>query len=151
MLSCRTPVVRILFWIALTTTGLVGCERKAGETLFPVTGRITLDGQPLSSGSLTLRPDGVGASWQQPTGMVAADGRFVVYTNGREGVPPGTYRVVAFVTETTRTAAGAARPGLPRSLIPARYNDPQQTPLRWKVVAQPTANTYDLELTSRDK
>lgn len=147
----HTPASRVLYLIALIVAVSMGCEQKVAETLFPVTGQIKLDGQPLNSGSLTLRPDGLDQHWQQPTGMIEAGGHFVVYTNGRAGAPPGTYRVIVFVTETTATEAGAARPGLPRSLIPARYNDPLQTPLRLEVVAQPTAGAYDQELTSRDK
>jgi len=151
MFRCRKLIVRILLGVGLTAAGSVGCERRAGETLLPVTGRITFDGQPLTGGSLSLRPDGGNTNWQQPTGMIDANGRFVVYTNSQAGAPPGTYRIVAFVTETTKTETGAARPGLPRSLIPPRYNDPQQTPLRLTVVAQPTADAYNLELTSSDK
>lgn len=151
MSSCRTLRSYRLLGIALLVAATTGCQPKPVETLFPVTGHITLDGQPLGSGSLTLRSDGPDVNWQQPTGMVEESGKYRVFTNGREGAPPGRYRVIAFVTENARLEAGAARPGLPQSLIPARYNDPRQTPLRLEVVAQPTANAYDLELTSRDK
>lgn len=147
----QTPVARVLFWIVITTAGSVGCEHKAVETLFPVTGRITLDGQPLPRGSLTLRPELAENNWHQPTGMIGDEGHFIVYTNGREGVPPGTYRVVVFVTEATSTENGAARPGMPRSLVPQRYNNPDETPLRVQVVAQSSDKTYDLELTTNDK
>ena len=145
------PIQIAIFWTVILCVGLVGCQQKVGEPLFPVTGRIMLDGQPLPRGSLTLRIEATGQSWHQPTGMIDDEGRFIVYTNGREGAPPGAYRVIVFVTEAATTEKGAARPGLPRSLIPARYNDPEQTPLHVRVVAQPSLNAYNLELNSRDK
>lgn len=124
-----------------------GCRREAAQELHPVKGRVTLDDAPLDHGSLTLRPND-SDSWDHPTGMIRDDGTYDVYTNGKAGAPPGTYRVVAFVTEDLPRSDGAAHPGMPESIIPARYNDPERTPLRLEVTASPVAGTYDLRLTS---
>jgi len=128
-----------------------GCEQGPREVLHPVKGRITLDGKPLPRGAVTLHPESTAATWHQPTGMIEPPGEYVVYTNGRPGAPPGPYHVVVFATDAATTSDGAARPGLPKSLVPLRYNDSQQTPLRLTVVAQPTAGSYDLELGSHEK
>jgi hypothetical protein len=124
-----------------------GC-RPAGEPLLPVSGRITLDGRPLPRGSVTLRSEPTGATWHQPTGTIDKPGEYVVYTNGRPGAPAGSYRVTVFATETTTAADGTAHPGLPKSLIPLRYNQPEQSPLRLTVATKPPPNGYDLELKS---
>jgi hypothetical protein len=128
-----------------------GCGQPTRELLHPVEGRITFDGQPLPRGAVTLHAMSTEMTWHQPTGMIEPAGRYVVYTNGRVGAPPGTYRVVVFASEATTSPDGVARPGLPKSLIPNRYNQPDQTPLRLEVVAQPVASSYDLELSSHEK
>jgi hypothetical protein len=83
--------------------------------------------------------------------MVEPAGRYVVYTNGRAGAPPGIYRVVVFASEATTSADGVARPSMPKSLVPNCYNQPDQTPLRLEVVAPLATNSYDLELSSHEK
>lgn len=140
-------------WTCIGLIGVLfvlGCSRQPREILYPVRGRITLDGQPLPRGSLSLRPESK-TNWHQPTGMIEPAGEYVVYTNSRVGAPPGSYRVVVFATEAATTPSGAANPGLPKSLIPIRYNEPHESPLRLDVVAQPASKAYDLELTSHDK
>ncbi len=134
-----------------------GCSETAPNDLVPVTGRVLLDGKPLESGSVSLRPESR-ETWHQPTGTLAGpEGTYVVYTSGRPGAPPGTYRVVVFASASARTSAGAAHPGMPKSLIPSRYNDPQSTPLRIVVPSVgsspssgPSAEppTFDLEIVS---
>lgn len=124
---------------------LVGCQDAAREPLFPVKGQVRLEGQILSTGSVSLRPDEPGR-WQHPTGLIGADGVYSVFTDHREGAPPGRYKVVVFAHETLQSRAGTAAPGLPKSLISTRYHDPQTTPLAINVVAQPAPGAYDLEL-----
>lgn len=128
----------------------MGCRQPPQEVFYPVRGKITLDGQPLPRGSVTLRSESQPAG-HQPTGLIGPPGEFVVYTSRRAGAPPGSYRVVVFATEAAAGAAGTAHPGLPKSLIPARYNRPEQTPLRLEVAAAPAATSYTLELTSHEK
>jgi hypothetical protein len=115
--------------------------------LAPVRGVIFFDGMPLDHGSITLRPDGPRGSWEHPTGMIGPDGVYTVYTGAKPGAPPGMYRVVVFVTEQA-DADDAAHPGMPKSIIPARYNDPELTPLRLDVMTSAPAGAYRLELVS---
>ncbi len=124
---------------------LSGCG-NSGPKLVPVSGRITIDGQPLPRGSISLRAE---STWDQPTGSIDADGKYVVYTKGRAGAPPGRYRVVVFATEAAHDAEGKAHPGLPVSIVPALYNDPATTPLKIDVTLQSRA-PFDLELSRHD-
>jgi hypothetical protein len=122
-----------------------GCHWQPQESFYPVRGRITLDGQPLPRGSVTLRPED-NATGHQPTGMIPSPGEYVVYTNRKLGAPLGKYKVTVFATEAATDPSGAPHPGLPKSLVSTRYNSPHDTPLRLEVVAQPAAHAYDLEL-----
>jgi hypothetical protein len=53
-----------------------------------------------------------------------------------------------FASEPLTNADGTAHPGLPQSIIPARYNQPDATPLRLTVTERPSSTSYDLELKS---
>jgi len=139
--------VTTLFVVAIVFSS--GCSEPAPTNLVPVEGRVTFDGKPLASGSVSLRPESR-ETWDQPTGAISgADGHYAVYTNGQRGALPGKYRVVIFASESIKTSTGAAHPGMPKSLIPKRYNDPQSTPLRIVVSRSPEASAYDLEIVSR--
>lgn len=129
---------------AIGAAATAGCARPATQTLHPVKGRVTFAGQPLTSGSVSFRPDSPQARWHQPTGLIASDGQYDLFTDGQRGAPPGTYRVVIFSSATT-SSTGAA-PGLPVSRIPTRYNHPEQSPLRAIVEVVPRPGAYDLEL-----
>jgi hypothetical protein len=139
-----------LGWVALAGACLPSCGKYEAAALVPVRGRILLDGRPVTRGSVSLRPDDGAKSWDQPTGMIGTNGEYVVYTNGREGAPPGKYRVVVFVTETAENSGAAAHPGLPRSLVPERYNDPLRTPFRMNVTPHLSPDAYNLEVSSHD-
>lgn len=90
-----------------------------------VSGRITLDGQPLAQGNIRFEPlDPKGIA----TGGVIAKGEFSIAKD--KGLPPGKYRVRVFSSEAApsgpgaaggeRPAPGAELPG--REIVPAKYN-----------------------------
>jgi hypothetical protein len=142
----RCVIRRVSFLIL--TISFCACGSRAELALHPVRGRITLDGEPLPRGTVSLRSDGEAAGWQQPTGTIGENGEFVIYTQGQKGSPPGKYRAVVFATEEVQSEGG--HPGLPRSLIPERYTDPRRTPLRIDVTANPQSDQYRLELTRHE-
>lgn len=125
---------------------LNGCRAEEGPPLVRVQGTVRHQGQPLASGSISLRPDTSGV-WHQPTGVIAADGHFEIYTDRRAGAPPGDYRVIIFANAPVMTSTGRASPGLPQSLIPRRYQDPATTPLRLKVGEDTARSPVDFEVT----
>src|SRR5437016_4916210 len=66
------------FWV------LAGCGPREDEKFVPVTGRVTLDGRPLSVGAVSFRPDGArgNASMHVPTGDIDAAGNYELVTVG---------------------------------------------------------------------
>ena len=124
-----------------------GCHEESRAELIPVSGRVVLDDAPIGPGSISLRPLAGSENWDQPAGMIAADGTYHVFTNGSPGAPPGDYTVVVFIHEQP-AADGAAHPGLPKSLIPARYNDPARSGLAVTVVPDAPPDAYDLRLSA---
>ena len=78
------------------------------------------------------------------TGFRIADpgGTYEVNTEGRSGVPIGSY--IACVRVPNRKVNGKEPPPIPFS---AKYLDANESPLKVEVVANPAPGAYDLELT----
>lgn len=129
----------------LLASSLVGCGPR-GEELFEVRGQVELGGAPLTTGVVSLRADRDNKTPHHPTGLIDSQGHYQVFTSGQPGAPPGWYRVVIFATEATANTK-QAHPGLPKSLIPRRYNDAGSTPLSIEVKRDATAGAFDLKLT----
>src|SRR5262245_35609670 len=118
-----------------TCTLFLGC--KGGETLYPVSGKVTIGGTALTGGAINFLPDESkgNKSKAAPTGQIGADGTYTVSTGGRPGAPLGWYKVTIFTNI----------PGKESSVkIDPRYADPTRTDLRIEVVASPPAGKYDL-------
>jgi hypothetical protein len=137
---------RPLGWYLLLALGAfpgVGCGNP-GEKLIGVAGKVTVDGQPLKTGSVSFRPDEESGnkSAHQPTGTIEADGSYELFvTAGRKGAPPGAYRVVVIAYDNPQ-------PGKPlKSFIDRQYVDEKTTPLRIEVIEKPELGRYDLKLT----
>src|SRR5262245_34491084 len=71
-----------------------GCKDSDTGDLVPVTGTVTLDGKDLANAVLRFEPTGE-TKGQGGIGVTDASGKFAIKgRNGKEGVPPGTYKVV---------------------------------------------------------
>lgn len=145
-----------------------GCGRPRPV---PVKGTVTLDGKPLSGATVAFSP--LDPAGHAATGATADDGSFrlTTYEPG-DGALPGEYKVIVvqepgLVLHVERPA-GETHKGmmmalnrkkspqgraqlakekkkLPPSLVPARYRDPAETPLREMV---PPRGPVRLELQS---
>jgi hypothetical protein len=129
---------------ALLVFTAAGCGGGSGEQLAPVVGKVTVDGKPLTSGSVSLRPDSTqgNKSPHQPNGAIDADGNYeLVVPPAKKGAPLGWYRVVI-------TAYDNPMPNKPlKSFISMRYSDEKTTPVKFEVIENPEPGRYDLKLT----
>jgi hypothetical protein len=129
--------------VLLLGGALAGCSGSGGEVLVPVTGQLTVGDRPLTTGSVSFRPDTSQGNTSQhhPNGAVAADGKFELYVPpARKGAPPGWYKVVV-------TAYDDPQPGKPlKSFIDFKYSDEKTTPLKIEVIANPEPGRYDFKL-----
>jgi hypothetical protein len=130
----------------------LGCGDAGGLPLFPVAGRITVDGQPLCAEQATVvfKPDkGRGnLTDHEPVGRVDPNGNFTLATAGKQGAPPGWYKVVVAAFEAPRN--DRRLPGKPargyRLLANRRYGDAETSGLKVEVVPNPVSGIYDLKL-----
>jgi hypothetical protein len=130
-----------------TLGALAGC-RGPSEKLLPVAGSVTLDGQPLTFGTVSLRPDASkgNQSLHHPAAVIDAAGRYEVFTTGRKGAPPGWYKVLVFADEQNRDLV-KGKMASPKFVTHIKYIDERTTDLTIHVVEKPPPGSYDLRVT----
>jgi hypothetical protein len=119
---------------------LQGCsgETSSIPKTVEVSGLVTLNGTPLTEGSINFSS---GTTGDSAIASINQDGRFLF----GNGVLPGTYRVTITPSNSkVPPAPGVAPPKLNLS-IPAKYGDPASTDLKAEVSSQSTDFTFDLK------
>ncbi len=131
---------RILSFVLLVGTAVFnGCGRSEFASL---TGRVTLDGEPLPTAVITFISDDGTSGYAN----VEPDGDYVAKSGSDEGLKPGKYRisVVAFKPEVITDRKEAKTP---QPITPPRYTDPAQSGFEFNLTD--AGGTYDLELKSK--
>jgi len=123
---------------------LPGCKKSVNTV--PVSGKVTVDGEPLTSGQVAFVPVDEGAPKELSSATIDAKGNYSIKTAGKDGAPPGKYKVTVSMMMTP-TGDGKA-PELP---FPTKYGNPRDTPLSVEVVANAPAGAYDLKIESGKK
>jgi hypothetical protein len=127
-----------------------GCGEPEPE-LVPVAGTVTVDGQPLSKGTVAFVPDAArgNQSLDTPQGKIAPDGTYQLKTLDKLGAAPGRYKVVVSATANEPPPADsyAVKDWRPEWLVNIKYTQAQTTDLSREVVATPPPGAYDLRLT----
>lgn len=143
MFRCLFPIRIGAFVIGLTL--IVGCGKKGGADMpdtVPVSGKITVDGEPVTEGLVTLAPfDKEQKTGGTPSGKIDPSGGYVLYTNGREGAAPGRYKVM--VSRSTMPT-GDKKPTTPFN---SKFSNDKTSPLMITVKENPAPGDYDLKLT----
>jgi len=118
-----------------------GCSKK-GPTIVPVQGRVLLNGQPLTTGSVITIP----AAGRGAKGFIQPDGSFQLGTyTARDGAIVGPHRTA--VVAYDRPANAGPESGNGKLLVPQRYVNPESSGLNIDVKAG-EPNTPTIELTS---
>lgn len=140
--------------IALTLGGAsAGCGSDpsgVGKTV-PVSGLVTVDGQPLALDTATVlfKPDGSKGNTLpfEPAGNLDSKGVYTLYTAGKKGAPPGRYKVVVAAMEPLNDVnARRAREIVRKSLINLKYVSEATSGIEIEVVEDPAPGAYDLKL-----
>lgn len=133
-------VRRIVFPLACAAFMAAGCG-KPGR----VSGVVTLDGAPLTTGVITFSPAASGAS---AYGAIGPGGRYELKTGASAGLAPGDYVVTVAANAAAPEGADAEQwPGTERVLplvTPKKYADRERTPLRASVKAGAQALDFAL-------
>ncbi len=120
--------------------GLGGC---GGVHESNVSGKVSLDGQPLNTGNVTFYPSQGGAAVYS---RIGANGAYQLKTGDTFGLKPGEYKVTVVATENPPVVKGGTPP-IGKVITPRKYGELQETDLVFTV--GPGDNTIDLRLTSQ--
>jgi hypothetical protein len=132
------------FFVALN---LSGCA--PAESLIPVEGKITLDGKPLTKGSVIFHPDASkgNATLNQPHGEIDPSGTYRLFTQrDRDGAPPGWYKVSVMAQERDPNDVYKIT-----WITPPPYANHETSGIRIEVVEAPAPGAYDVAISSQTK
>jgi hypothetical protein len=102
--------------------------------VYPVKGKVLLDGKPANGVLLAFFPTAKTAGDIRPNATSGKDGSFALTTRAKnDGAPAGEYAVVAQLD----VPVGPADEYRSRQVLPPAYLKPETTPLRAKVEAGP--------------
>jgi len=144
---------QITFFIFLTMClELTGCSSGASDTppLAQVEGVVTLDGTPLTSGSVQFIPDtSRGTSGRMSIGSIDKEGEFELTTiEPGDGAQIGHHLVTIERYEVIEFDPDNPKEQFPKLLIPKRYIDTKTSKLTAEVTAS-GENKFKFELISK--
>jgi len=121
-----------------------GCG-SGGEKLAPVTGEVTVNGMPLTTGAVTFHPDAAkgNSTPHIPVGTLDSQGNYKLISATKEGAPLGWYKVTVSAQEPIDPKNPYAPP---KHLISPKFSEPNTSGLEVEVVTSPAAGAYDLKL-----
>jgi hypothetical protein len=109
---------------------------KGKLSLFPVSGKLLMDGQPMTQATILFHPVRKypdGAAPQRPRAVVESDGTFKVSTYGNaDGAPAGDYKVTISWKGDVTGATSEEQAALPEK-APETFQQPRSSRLRIKV------------------
>jgi hypothetical protein len=139
---------------ALAVLGAAAGCAGGGPEVVPVRGRVTVNGEPLraKSGNVTFVPDRAKGNTTtfQPVGYLDEDGNYTLYYDqGKQGAPPGWYKVQVAATSGKVQMPGSRGKGPPPPppLFHKKYNRAATSGLAVEVVRDPAPGAYHLKLT----
>jgi hypothetical protein len=110
-------------WLRLVFVGLVlaACGCGSGARIVPVSGQVTLDGQPLADAQVIFRPDSTELNPGPAShAKTDAEGRFVLRTmDDHDGAVVGPHKVRVSVIVNK---PGADKDAPPTEKLPAKYS-----------------------------
>jgi hypothetical protein len=146
----RTFAFQVAAVVCAAALFLSGCGSPSAK-LVPVSGKVTLDGQPLTAGQVTLYSTTKEKTPESTAGLssgtVDSSGNYKILTAGKDGAPLGKYKVL--VTPPMMPMENAGSKGPPSLPFSMDYGDPNKTPLNIDVVENAAPGAYDLKLSSK--
>jgi hypothetical protein len=136
-------------WVPAWLLLAAGCGQTP-EKLFPVSGTVTVGGQPMQAGTIQFEMVERGQSGKRytSTGEIDEQGNYELTTFGRRGAPAGQHRV--WVTPLFAHLPDELGTGIDRlTPIPDKYMMPTSTDLTFEV--QPGDNRIDVDVPLRNR
>ena len=127
----RVPTTPTVFAAGILLFALAGCGSDT-PTLAPVRGTVYYRNVPLTGGTIVFTPDAArGNSGPFARAEIGPDGVYVLKTDAAFGCVPGCHRVTVIAVESAAASASNQPFAVSRSLVPAKYRDPEEVEY-WK-------------------
>jgi hypothetical protein len=120
---------------------LVLCCTLGCGTSTTVSGKVTLDGQPLTKGTVTFSPKGEAPA---ATSQIDSSGNYRLSVGTSSNVAPGSYQVTIDAVELVPPTPTDPSP-LPKKLLPAKYYDGKNPEMVREVKAGENKINFDLK------
>ena len=142
-----TRLSRSVLLAAASVLVLSGCGSDPLNAA-SVRGKVTVDNQPLTTGSVRFVPDKTkgNTSPVEPLGLINESGQFELSTNGKPGAPLGWYKVAVIAADMPDSTKVNA---VPKSYVGNKFNDPEFSGLSVEVVSSAKDGAYDLKVTAK--
>lgn len=145
--------MRVILLVVLS--GFAGCGASHKLPVSKITGRVTIDQQPVERGRIVFEsPDQRPASGEIRNGEIV---EMTTYSPG-DGAPLGRHQVAIFAWRESTAGQGASHPSEANkfdarsmsgeSLIPARYNNPETAGFVAEVTAR-GKNHFEFDMKSK--
>jgi hypothetical protein len=150
------------FLATLLLLVLAGCRSSGKPATYPVTGTVTMKGQPLGGATVVFVPP-EGATYQAATAITDSSGQFKLSSYaGDDGAQPGEYHIkiskfdvkkptkeeqerYISIEEERKLQFGDDKPTPPaKNMLPAKYND--ETKSGFTFTVKKGQNSVDLDL-----
>jgi hypothetical protein len=129
--------------VAAVIVALLVVISGCGHSEFaPLTGRVTLDGNPLPTAVITFISDGGTSGYAN----VDSSGRYIAKSGSDEGLKPGKYKIIV-VANKPEVITDRKEAKIPQPITPPRYADPTKSGFEYNLTE--AGGTYDLELKSK--
>jgi len=116
---------------------LAGCGSKVAT----VSGKVTLDGKPLTKGDVAFYAGGAAAL---ATGSIDSSGNYTLRTGTDRGLTPGNYQVTIVANDIVEPTTEFA-PLMPKLITPAKYSSASTSGLTAEVKAGSNTHNFDLQ------
>jgi len=129
-------------FILLLLAGCTGGSDAVVPPTVPVKGKVTAEGQPVSSGQVTFVQESTDDKYKfrSPSGQIDSSGNYELFTEGKAGAPEGKYKVMVTPSMVPVPGAKAA----PKAPFNPKYQNAKFTPL--DVEVKSGTSSYDLKL-----
>ena len=128
--------------IALASLVCLGCGGSKHPPTYPVTGTVTYKSQPVAGAQVMF----ISTAGPAAEGTTGADGKFSLTTfKPGDGAIGGEHKITIVKMETAASTDPNNPYGTAKSVLPPRYGNPAQTPLKENVGT--SKNEFKFELT----
>ena len=134
-----------LFTLLILAAFSWGCGSESERpATFPVQGKVSYKGQPVTKGTVTFESDG----GQTATGEIQPDGTYKLSSFAKDdGALPGHHKVMVIANDADPTLMPGSSPGYkpPKDLVPKKYSQFDTSGLEATVAKDKTSYEFDLK------